>query len=79
MIDFSVDKTNLKVTAIDGSGIDTNFKSSYYKKRLKDFGQNPKTNYHKLDIIVDTYSKKQILDYSFLLKNRYDSFDDMSP
>ena len=64
----------MRVTAIDGSGIDTNFKSSYYKKRLKDFGQKPKTNYHKLDIIVDTYGKKQILNYSFLLKNRHDSF-----
>ena len=39
MIDLSIDKSNLKVTAIDGSGIDTNFKSSYYKKRLNDFGE----------------------------------------
>lgn len=74
LINFSVDKTNLKVTAIDGSGVDTNFKSSYYKKRLKDFGEKVKNSYHKLDIIVDVYGKKQILDYSFLLKNRHDSF-----
>lgn len=74
LINFSVDEKNLKVTAIDGSGIDTNFKSSYYKKRLNDFGEKIKNNYHKLDIVVDTYNKKQIIDYSFLLKNRHDSF-----
>lgn len=74
LIDLSVDKSNLKVTAIDGSGIDKNFKSDYYKKRLNDFGDKIKNSYHKLDIIVDTYGKKQIIDYSFLLKNRHDSF-----
>jgi len=74
LINFSVDESDLKVTAIDGSGIDTNFKSSYYKKRLDDFGEKIKNSYHKLDIIVDVYGKKQIIDYSFLLKNRHDSF-----
>ena len=74
LINFSVDKENLKVTAIDGSGVDTNFQSSYYKKRLNDFGEEIKNSYHKLDIIVDVYGKKQIIDYSFLLKNRHDSF-----
>ncbi len=74
LINFSVDKSNLKVTAIDGSGIDTNFKSSYFKKRLDDFGEKLKNSYHKLDIVVDVYGKKQIINYSFLLKNRHDSF-----
>jgi len=74
LINFSVDKTDLRVTAIDDSGIETNFKSSYYKKRLKDFGKKIKNSYHKIDIIVDVYRKKQIIDYSFLLKNRHDSF-----
>ena len=74
LINFSVDKTDLKVTAIDGSGVDTNFRSSYFKKRLNEFGIKTKSNYHKLDIIVDAYGKKQIIDYSFLLKNRHDSF-----
>ncbi|GAF71487.1 unnamed protein product [marine sediment metagenome] len=74
LIDLSVDKNNLKVTAIDGSGVETNFKSSYYKKRLKDFGEKIKNSYHKIDILVDVYGKKQIIDYSFLLKNRHDSF-----
>jgi hypothetical protein len=73
-IDFSVDKKDLKVTAIDGSGVDTNFRSSYYKKRLKDFGKKIKNSYHKLDILVDVYGKKQIIMHSFLLKNRHDSF-----
>ena len=74
LIDLSVDKLNLKVISIDGSGVDRNFKSSYYKKRLNDFGNKTKESYHKLDIVVDTYNKKQIIDYSFLLKNRHDSF-----
>jgi hypothetical protein len=74
MINFSIDKTDLKVAAIDGSGIETNFKSSYYKKRLTEFGEKIKNSYHKLDIVVDVYRKKQILDYSFLLKNRNDCF-----
>ena len=73
-INFTVDMPKVKVAAIDGSGVDTNFKSSYYKKKLKDFGENIKNSYHKLDILVDTFGKKQILDYSFLLKNRHDSF-----
>ena len=74
MINFSIDKSNLKTVAIDGSGVQTNFQSSYFQKRLKELGEKIKSNYHKLDIIVDVYGKKQILDYSFLLKNRHDSF-----
>ena len=64
----------MKVVAIDGSGVQANFQSQYYQKRLKDFKKNIKRNYNKLDIIVDTYGKKQIIDYYFLLKNRHDSF-----
>ena len=74
LINFSVGKFNVKVAAIDGSGIQTNFQSPYYQKRLKELGKEIKNSYHKLDIIVDVYGKKQILDYSFLLKNRHDSF-----
>ena len=74
LINFSVDKSNLKVVAIDGTGVQTNFKSQYFQKRLKELGEKTKESYHKLDIIVDTFGKKQILDYSFLLKNRHDSF-----
>jgi len=71
---FCVDISNLKIAAIDGSGVQRNFRSPYYEKRLKDFNKKVKKSYHKLDIIVDTQNKKQILDYSFLLKNRNDSF-----
>src|SRR3989344_1237840 len=74
LIKFSVDESDLKVTAVDGSGVETNFKSSYYKKRLIDLGEDVKNSYHKLDIVVDVFGKKQILDYSFLIKNRHDSF-----
>jgi len=41
---------------------------------LKDFGEKIKDSYPKLDIIVDVYGKKQILNYSFLLKNHHNSF-----
>jgi hypothetical protein len=68
------DFKNLKITAIDGTGIQSNFQSRYYEKRLKDFKKKNKRNYHKLDVIVDTFGKKHILEYSFLLKNRSDSF-----
>lgn len=74
LINFSVDKSNLKVAAIDGTGVQTNFQSSYFQKRLKELGEKVKSSYHKLDIIVNTFGKKQIIDYSFLLKNRHDSF-----
>lgn len=64
-----------EIVAIDGSGIDTQFKSSYFQKRLVDFGfRKSKNPWHKLDIIVDVKSKeKWILDFSFLLYNRHDS------
>jgi hypothetical protein len=74
LIYLVTDTSDLKITAIDGSGVQSNFRSPYYEKRLKDFKQKTKKGYHKLDIIVDTNGKKHILEYSFLLKNRNDSF-----
>jgi hypothetical protein len=74
LIDLTIDKSNLKVVAIDGSGVQTNFQSQYYQKRLKDFKEKVKKSYHKLDVIVDVFGKKQIIDYYFLLKNRNDNF-----
>ena len=64
-----------EIVAVDGSGIDTYHKSSYYQKRLKDFGfRKPKSPWHKLDIVVDVKSKeKWILDFSFLLRPQHDS------
>jgi hypothetical protein len=64
-----------EIVAVDGSGIDTYHKSSYYQKRLKDFGFRKLNNpWHKLDIIVDVKSKeKWILDFSFLIKQKHDS------
>lgn len=72
-----IEKTNKnsksKVVAIDGTGIDTDFKSSYFQKRLNDFGKKQKFNYHKLDIICDVKTNK-ILDFLFLFKQRHDSY-----
>lgn len=64
-----------EIVAIDGSGVDVQYKSTYYTKRLKDFGlRKPKNPWHKVDIIVDVKSKeKWILDFSFLLYPKHDS------
>ena len=71
-----LDETNSgekpEVLGIDGTGIDTQFKSRYYEKRLKEFGRKPKSNYHKLDIVADMNGKKKIFDFSFLMKQRHD-------
>ena len=74
LINLITDTSDLKIAAIDGTGIQSNFRSPYYEKRRKDFKLKTNRPYSKLDIIVDTFGKKQILDYSFLLKNRHDSF-----
>ena len=53
-------------------GIDSMFKSSYYKKRLKEFRIKSKSPYHKLDIISNLENKKKILDFTFTMKQYSD-------
>lgn len=72
LLDQTNSGENPEVLGIDGTGIDTQFKSSYYQKRLNDFGQKQKSNYHKLDIIADMNGKKKIFDFSFLMKQQHD-------
>jgi len=71
-----LDETNSdekpELLGIDGTGIATQFQSSYYQKRLKEFGRKSKSNYHKLDILADMNGKKKIFDFSFLMKQRHD-------
>ena len=71
-----LDQTNVgdkpKILGIDGTGIASKFKSSYYKKRLRDFGLNPKSPYHKLDIIADMENSKKIYDFTFTMKQYSD-------
>jgi len=71
-----LDKTNKgdkpKILGIDGTGISSKYKSSYYQKRLNDFGVNPKSPYHKLDIICDLEGKKKIQDFTFTMKQYND-------
>lgn len=74
LISLVTDTSNLKIAAIDGTGIQANFRSPYYEKRRKDFKLKNKRPYNKLDILVDTNGKKHILEYSFLLKNRSDTY-----
>jgi len=75
LLHFTISGIKSKIVAIDGSGVDTQYQSSYYQKRLKDFGfRKPKRPWHKLDIIVDVKSKEKfILDFSFLMFPRHDS------
>lgn len=61
-----------KILGIDGTGISSKYKSSYYQKRLNDFGINPKSPYHKLDIICDLEGKKKIIDFTFTMKQYND-------
>jgi len=52
---------------IDGTGLSSKYKSSYFQKRLKDFGINYHSPYHKLDIICDLEGKKKIYDFTFTM------------
>lgn len=61
-----------KILGIDGTGIASQFKSSYYIKRLKDFGFNTKSPYHKLDIISNLEGTKKIYDFTFTMKQYSD-------
>lgn len=61
-----------KILGIDGTGLSSKYKSSYFQKRLKDFGVNYKSPYHKLDIICDLEGKKKILDFTFTMKQYSD-------
>lgn len=74
LISLVTDTSDLKIAAIDGTGIQSNFRSAYYEKRRKDFKLKNKRPYNKLDIFVNTNGKKHILEYSFLLKNRSDTY-----
>ena len=74
LIKLVTDTSNLKIAAIDGTGIQANFRSAYYEKRRKEFKIKTKRPYNKLGLLVNVEGKKHVLDYSFLLKNRSDSY-----
>jgi hypothetical protein len=61
-----------EILGIDGTGLSSKYKSSYYQKRLMDYGLNPKSPYHKLDIICDLKGKKKIYDFTFTMKQYND-------
>lgn len=72
ILDKTNEGDNPKILGIDGTGISSKYKSPYYQKRLKDFGINPKSPYHKLDIICDLEGKKKIQDFTFTMKQYND-------
>ena len=67
-----LDQTNKedkpKILGIDGTGLSSKYKSSYFQKRLKDFGINYKSPFHKLDIISDLEGKKKIYDFTLTIQ-----------
>ena len=72
ILELTIKNDSPEIMGIDGTGISSKFKSSYYQKRLKDFGLNPKSPYHKLDIICDLQGKKKIFDFTFAMKQYND-------
>lgn len=54
--------------AVDGTGLDTNFRSSYYEKRAK---LKPSHDYNKLDIIIDIINRT-IIGYEFNFNKKHD-------
>jgi len=63
-------KPTSKILAVDGTGLETETKGNYIKKR---FGLRTKSNFNKFDAIVDIESKL-ILDFEFHYKQRHDLF-----
>jgi len=60
------------LTAIDGTGLDSNLSSKHYEKRLRDFGFfKPKNPYAKLDIWIDIKTLV-ILDFVLVMQPRHD-------
>ncbi len=63
-------KPKSQIFAVDGTGLETENKGNYIKKR---FGLRTKSNFNKFDAIVDIESKI-ILDFEFHYKQRHDLF-----
>lgn len=60
------------LTAIDGTGLDSNLSSKHYQRRLRDFGFfKPKNPYAKLDIWIDVKTLV-ILDFTLVTQPRHD-------
>ena len=63
-----VSPKNAKLTAIDGSGIDSWMRSRQYAKKIGD----PNMPYAKIDIFIDV-EKRMIIDFSLIMKKEHDS------
>ena len=71
-LNYTLKGDSPEILGIDGTGLSSKFKSSYYQKRLRDFGMNYKSPFHKLDIIADMQGKKKIYDFTFTMKQYND-------
>ena len=62
---------NVKLTAIDSTGIDSWRRSKHYEKRCSEFGDLPRMTYAKTSLFVDVESKI-ILDWDLVMSREHD-------
>jgi hypothetical protein len=62
---------NVKLTAIDSTGIDSFRRSKHYEKRCNEFGDLPHMTYAKTSLFVDVESKI-ILDWDLVMSREHD-------
>ena len=63
---------NVKLTAIDSTGIDSFRRSKHYEKRCNEFGDLPHMTYAKTSLFVDV-DNKMILDWDLVMSREHDS------
>jgi len=63
---------NVKLTAIDSTGIDSFRRSKHYEKRCSEFGDLPHMTYAKTSLFVDV-ENKMILDWDLVMSREHDS------
>ena len=61
----------IKLTAIDSTGIDSFRRSKHYEKRCNEFGDFPKMTYAKTSLFVDVKTKI-ILDWDLIMSREHD-------
>ena len=68
LINSLVSPKDAKLTAIDGSGVDSWMRSRQYAKKIGD----PPMPYAKIDVFIDVETR-QIIDFSLIMKKEHDS------
>lgn len=63
---------NSKLTAIDGTGLDSWQRSRHYEKRINEFGDLPHMPYAKLDIFIDV-KNRMLIDFDLKTSREHDA------